>query len=74
MPNLLDDAIQVANEAYMGRPEPNPSELKRAAQLVQRAITGKATNTDRIALRGILARLGTSEQQVMAALREESIV
>lgn len=73
MPNLLDDAIQVANDAYMGRPEPSPSEMKRAAQLVQRIITGKATNTDRIALRGILGRLGTSEQQVIAALQEESI-
>lgn len=73
MPNLLDDAIQVANDAYMGRSEPSPSEMKRAAQLVQRVITGKATNTDRVALRGILGRLGTSEQQVIAALQEESI-
>jgi hypothetical protein len=73
MPNLLDDAIQVANYAYMGRPEPSPSEMKRATQLVQRVITGKATNTDRVALRGILGRLGTSEQQVIAALQEESI-
>ena len=73
MPNLLDDAIQVANDAYMGRPEPSPSEMKRAVQLVQRVITGKATNTDRVALRGILGRLGTSEQQVIAALQEEPI-
>ena len=47
--------------------------MKRATQLVQRILTGRATNTDRIALRGILGKIGTTEQEVIAALREESL-
>lgn len=71
MANLLDDAVRMAEEQYLDKGAPNPAEMKRASQLVSRILTGKATNTDRIALRGILSRIGTSEQEVMAALREE---
>lgn len=71
MANLLDDAVQIANEEYLKGGAPNPSEMKRASQLLQRVITGRATNTDKVALRGILGRIGTSEQEVIAALREE---
>ena len=71
MPNILDEAVQIANEAYLSRRTPNPAEIKRAAQLVQKAITGRATNTERIVLKGILGKIGVSEDQVLAAIQEE---
>ena len=71
MPNILDEAVQIANEAYLSRRTPNPAEMKRAAQLVQKAITGRATNTERIVLKGILRKIGVSEDQVLAAIQEE---
>lgn len=71
MPNILDEAVQVATAGYLDRGQPNPAEMKRATQLVQRVITGQATNTDRIVLRGILDKIGTTEEEVFAALREE---
>lgn len=71
MPNILDEAVQIANEAYLSRRTPNPAEMKRAAQLVQKAITGRATNTERIVLKGILGKIGVSEDQVLAAIQEE---
>lgn len=71
MANLLDEAVRIAEEGWIGNDAPNPAEMKRATQLVQRMLTGKATNTDRIALRGILGRMGTSEQEVIAAIRDE---
>lgn len=73
MPNILDEAVQIANEAYLSRRTPNPAEMKRAAQLVQKAITGRATNTERIVLRGILGKIGVSEDQVLAAIQEEMV-
>jgi len=73
MPNILDEAVRIAAEGYLDNGTPNPAEMKRATQLVQRILTGRATNTDRIALRGILGKIGTSEQEVIAALREESL-
>lgn len=71
MPNILDEAVQIANEAYLSRRTPNPAEMKRAAQLVQKAITRRATNTERIVLKGILGKIGVSEDQVLAAIQEE---
>jgi len=73
MPNILDEAVQIANEAYLSRRTPNPAEMKRAAQLVQKAITGRATNTERIVLKGILGKIGVSEDQVLAAIQEEMV-
>lgn len=73
MPNILDEAVKIANEAYLSRRTPNPVEMKRAAQLVQKAITGRATNTERIVLKGILGKIGVSEDQVLAAIQEEMV-
>lgn len=73
MPNILDEAVQIANEAYPSRRTPNPAEMKRAAQLVQKAITGRATNTERIVLKGILGKIGVSKDQVLAAIQEEMV-
>ena len=73
MPNILDEAVKLASMEYLDNGTPNPAEMKRATQLVQRILTGKATNTDRIVLRGILGKIGTTEQEVIAALREESM-
>ena len=73
MPNILDEAVRIAAEGYLDNGAPNPAEMKRATQLVQRILTGQATNTDRIALKGILGKIGTTEQEVIAALREESL-
>lgn len=69
--NLLDAAIAIAEEGQTGTRQPSQPELKRATELTRKMLSGQATNTDRIVLRNLLSGMGTSLEEVMAAVQEE---
>ena len=69
--NLLDAAIAIAEKGQTGTRQPSQPELKRATELTRKMLSGQATNTDRIVLRNLLSRMGTSLEEVMAAVQEE---
>ena len=70
--NLLDAAVAMAEESQFGRKrEPSQPELKRATELTRKLVSGQATNTDKIVLRNLLKGMGTSLEEVMAAVQEE---
>lgn len=72
MPNLLDEAVRIVNQEYLdgSRPEPSAPELKRATQLVQKILQGTASQTDQIVLSRLLQKMGTSMDEVFAAVQE----
>lgn len=72
MPNLLDAAVEIVNEEYLdgSRPEPSAPELKRATQLVQKVLQGSASQTEQIVLSRLLQKMGTSMDEVFAAVQE----
>lgn len=72
MPNLLDEAVRIVNQEYLdgSRPEPSAPELKRATQLVQKVLQGTASQTDQIVLSRLLQKMGTSTEEVFAAVQE----
>lgn len=72
MPNLLDEAVRIVNQEYLdgSRPEPSAPELKRATQLVQKILQGAASQTDQIVLSRLLQKMGTSTDDVFAAVQE----
>lgn len=72
MPNLLDEAVRIVNQEYSdgSRPEPSAPELKRATQLVQKILQGTASQTDQIVLSRLLQKMGTSMDEVFAAVQE----
>lgn len=72
MANLLDAAVAIAEENQAsGRREPSQPELKRAVELTRKMVSGQATNTDRIVLTNLLKTMGTSLEDVFAAVQEE---
>lgn len=72
MANLLDAAVAIAEESRAsGRREPSQPELKRAVELTRKMVSGQATNTDRIVLTNLLKSMGTSLEEVFAAVQEE---
>lgn len=71
MPNLLDEAVRIVNEEYHKgfQPEPSAPELKRATQLVQKVLQGTASETEQIVLSRLLQKMGTSTDEVFAAVQ-----
>lgn len=72
MPNLLDEAVRIVNQEYLdgSRPEPSAPELERATQLVQKVLQGTASQTEQIVLSRLLQKMGTSTEEVFAAVQE----
>lgn len=72
MLNLLDEAVRIVNQEHLdgSHPEPSAPELKRATQLVQRILRGTASQTDQIVLSRLLQKMGTSTDEVFAAVQE----
>lgn len=72
MPNLLDEAVKIVNQEYLdgSLPEPSAPELKRATQLVQKILQGTASQTEQIVLSRLLQKMGTSMDEVFAAVQE----
>lgn len=72
MPNILDEAVRIANQEYLTRTQADPTapEMKRASDLVGRVISGRATASEKIVLSRLLQKIGTSTREVFAALNE----
>lgn len=72
MGNLLDAAVKMAESSSVAsRNGPTEAELRRATGLVKKLISGSLTSTDMIVLENMLNGMGTSVDQVLAAVQEE---
>lgn len=72
MENLLDAAVKMAeSSSAASRNGPTEAELRRATGLVKKLISGSLTSTDMIVLENMLNGMGTSVDQVLAAVQEE---